>query len=74
MYIKQFPFHPKGWHLSCRFYVRYNNKKLNFSSDSDSDSYIITNVMKKRLYYKYHYQMEINNNPSEMRGFYFIFV
>ena len=22
MYIKQFLFHPKGWHLSCRFYVK----------------------------------------------------
>ena len=33
--------------------VGCNNKKLNFSSVSDS--YIITDVMKKRLYYKYHY-------------------
>ena len=51
--------------------VGCNNKKLNFSSVSDS--YIITNVMKKRLYYKYHYRMEVNNNPSELRGFILFF-
>ena len=41
--------------------VRYNNKKLNFSNVNDS--YIITDVMKKRLYHKYHYRMEVNDNP-----------
>ena len=52
--------------------VRYNNKKLNFSSVNNS--YIITNVMKKRLYYKYHYRMEVNNNPSELRGLFYFFL